>query len=72
MASKTENLFKESPEEIKQIIIKVLRLEDENKDKQKPQILDAITTIVKDEIKLTDDEDLIEGEQNENWIFIND
>jgi hypothetical protein len=66
MASKTENLFKESPEEIKQIIIKVLRLEDENKDKQKPQILDAITTIVKDEIKLTDDEDLIEGEQNEN------
>ena len=66
MPSKTEDLFKESPEEIKQIIVKVLRLEELNKDKQKPQILDAITTIVKDEIKLTDDNDLIEGEQNEN------
>ena len=66
MPSKTEDLFKESPEEIKQIIVKVLRLEELNKDKQKPQILDAITTIVKDEIKLADDKGLIEGEQNEN------
>ena len=72
MPSKTEDLFKESPEEIKQIIVKVLRLEELNKDKQKPQILDAITTIVKDEIKLADDKGLIEGEQNENWIFIHD
>jgi len=63
MSGDTQELFNQSPKHVKEIIVKVLGLEQQNIDKQKPQILDAITTIVKDQIQEVSDEKIEEGQK---------